>query len=71
MTATRYDGIIHDFVMLHPLAATQAARAATAQGAAHYIDLGRLGGLEAPLASRALPVRPEENTTVYLDLDAP
>jgi acetyl esterase len=32
--ATRYGGIIHDFVMLHPLAATHAARAATAQGAA-------------------------------------
>lgn len=34
VTATRYEGIIHDFVMLHPLAGTQAARAATAQGAA-------------------------------------
>ncbi|MGW4995732.1 alpha/beta hydrolase [Streptomyces mirabilis] len=34
VTATRYGGIIHDFVMLHPLAATNAARAATAQGAA-------------------------------------
>jgi acetyl esterase/lipase len=34
VTATRYGGIIHDFVMLHPLAATHAARAATAQGAA-------------------------------------
>ncbi len=34
VTAVRYGGIIHDFVMLHPLAATQAARAATAQGAA-------------------------------------
>jgi acetyl esterase len=34
VTATRYGGIIHDFVMLHPLAATEAARAATAQGAA-------------------------------------
>src|SRR3954454_3113702 len=33
VTATRYGGIIHDFVMLHPLAATHAARAATAQGA--------------------------------------
>ncbi|MDT7784882.1 MAG: acetyl esterase [Pseudonocardiales bacterium] len=34
VTATRYGGIIHDFVMLHPLAGTRAARAATAQGAA-------------------------------------
>ncbi|MEA2160486.1 MAG: acetyl esterase [Solirubrobacteraceae bacterium] len=34
VTATRYGGIIHDFVMLHPLAATHAARAATTQGAA-------------------------------------
>ncbi len=34
VTATRYGGIIHDFVMLHPLAATNAARAATEQGAA-------------------------------------
>jgi acetyl esterase len=33
VTATRYEGIIHDFVMLHPLAGTQAAKAATAQGA--------------------------------------
>jgi acetyl esterase len=31
---TRYGGIIHDFVMLHPLAGTHAAQAATAQGAA-------------------------------------
>jgi acetyl esterase len=35
VTATRYGGIIHDFVMLHPLARTNAARAATAQGAAY------------------------------------
>jgi acetyl esterase len=34
VTATRYGGIIHDFVMLHPLADTHAARAATTQGAA-------------------------------------
>jgi acetyl esterase len=34
VTATRYAGIIHDFVMLHPLADTHAARAATTQGAA-------------------------------------
>ena len=33
VTAVRYGGIIHDFVMLHPLAGTHAARAATAQGA--------------------------------------
>jgi acetyl esterase len=35
VTATRYGGIVHDFVMLHPLAGTNAARAATAQGAAY------------------------------------
>jgi acetyl esterase len=34
VTATRYGGIIHDFVMLHPLAETHAAKAATTQGAA-------------------------------------
>jgi len=34
VTAVRYGGIIHDFVMLHPLAGTHAARSATAQGAA-------------------------------------
>ena len=34
VTATRYGGIIHDFVMLHPLAATHAARTATTKGAA-------------------------------------
>jgi acetyl esterase/lipase len=34
VTQTRYGGIIHDFVMLHPLAGTRAAKAATAQGAA-------------------------------------
>jgi acetyl esterase/lipase len=34
VTAARYGGIIHDFVMLHPLAGTNAARAATTQGAA-------------------------------------
>ena len=38
VTATRYEGIIHDFVMLHPLAETQAAKAATAQGAAFLRD---------------------------------
>jgi acetyl esterase/lipase len=34
VTQARYGGIIHDFVMLHPLAGTHAAKAATAQGAA-------------------------------------
>jgi acetyl esterase len=34
VTATRYGGIIHDFVVLHPLAGTNSARAATAQSAA-------------------------------------
>ena len=34
VTQARYGGIIHDFVMLHPLADTHAAKAATAQGAA-------------------------------------
>jgi acetyl esterase/lipase len=34
VTQTRYGGIIHDFVMLHPLAGTHAATAATTQGAA-------------------------------------
>jgi acetyl esterase len=34
VTQICYGGIIHDFVMLHPLAGTHAARAATAQGAA-------------------------------------
>jgi acetyl esterase len=38
VTATRYGGIIHDFVMLHPLADTYAARAATSQGAAFLRD---------------------------------
>ncbi len=38
VTATRYGGIIHDFVMLHPLAATHAARTATTQGAAFLRD---------------------------------
>ena len=31
VTATRYEGIIHDFVMLNPLRDTHAAKAATAQ----------------------------------------
>ncbi len=38
VTQTRYGGIIHDFVMLHPLAGTHAAKAATAQGAAFLRD---------------------------------
>jgi acetyl esterase len=38
VTQTRYGGIIHDFVMLHPLAGTHAANAATAQGAAFLRD---------------------------------
>lgn len=38
VTQTRYGGIIHDFVMLHPLAGTHAAQAATAQGAAFLRD---------------------------------
>jgi acetyl esterase len=33
VTSTRYNGTMHDFVMLNPLADTQAARAAIAQGA--------------------------------------
>jgi acetyl esterase len=38
VTQTRYGGIIHDFVMLHPLASTHAAKAATTQGAAFLRD---------------------------------
>jgi acetyl esterase/lipase len=38
VTQARYGGIIHDFVMLHPLAGTHAAKAATAQGAAFLRD---------------------------------
>lgn len=34
VTSTRYNGTIHDFVMLNPLAASNAARAAITQGAA-------------------------------------
>ena len=34
VTATRYEGTIHDFVMLNALAATHTARTATAQAAA-------------------------------------
>jgi acetyl esterase len=33
VTSTRYNGTMHDFVMLNPLAKTQAARSAIAQGA--------------------------------------
>jgi acetyl esterase/lipase len=38
VTATRYAGIIHDFVMLNALADTNAAKAATAQAAAFLRD---------------------------------
>ena len=38
VTATRYAGIIHDFMMLNALADTNAARAATAQAAAFLRD---------------------------------
>lgn len=38
VTATRYGGIIHDFVMLNALKDTQAAKAATAQAAAFLKD---------------------------------
>jgi acetyl esterase/lipase len=51
VTATRYEGIIHDFVMLHPLAETQAAKAATALGLrppSLSNDLGREAGRTAP-----------------------
>jgi len=34
VAAVRYTGTIHDFVMLHALKDTSAARAATAQGGA-------------------------------------
>jgi acetyl esterase len=32
VTAERYEGIVHDFVMINALRDTQAAKAATAQG---------------------------------------
>ena len=35
VTTTRYDGIIHDFMMLNPLSGTQATRAAIAQAISH------------------------------------
>jgi acetyl esterase/lipase len=38
VTATRYAGIIHDFMMLNALAETNGARAATAQAAAFLHD---------------------------------
>jgi hypothetical protein len=38
VTATRYAGIIHDFMLLNALAETNAARAATAQAAAFLHD---------------------------------
>ena len=34
VTTVRYDGITHDFMMLNPLSATHATRAAVAQAAA-------------------------------------
>jgi acetyl esterase len=46
VTQTRYAGIIHDFVMLHPLAGTHAARAATAQGAAFLRETLHLTRME-------------------------
>jgi acetyl esterase len=39
VTATRYGGIIHDFMMLNALANSNAARGATAQAAAFLRDL--------------------------------
>ena len=38
VTAIRYEGIIHDFVMLNALGDTNAARAAIAQAAAFLHD---------------------------------
>jgi acetyl esterase len=54
VTQTRYGGIIHDFVMLHPLAGTHAAKAATIQGAAFLRD--------ALHGSRQLPRASPSNT---------
>jgi acetyl esterase/lipase len=44
VTAVRYEGIIHDFVMLNALADTQAARAATAQAGQTLHDALHNGG---------------------------
>jgi acetyl esterase/lipase len=38
VTATRYEGIIHDFVMLHPLAETNASKAAITQAVGFLRD---------------------------------
>jgi acetyl esterase len=38
MTTVRYDGTIHDFMMLNPLADTNATRAAIAQASAVLRD---------------------------------
>jgi acetyl esterase/lipase len=38
ITTVRYDGIIHDFMMLNPLRDTQAARSATKQAVATLRD---------------------------------
>ena len=35
VTTVRYDGAIHDFMMLNPLSETRATRAAIAQAIAH------------------------------------
>ena len=44
VTTVRYDGIIHDFMMLNPLSHTNAARAAIAQAIAVLRDaLGTAG----------------------------
>jgi acetyl esterase len=37
VTSTRYNGTMHDFVMLNPLAKTEAAKAAIAQGASQLL----------------------------------
>ena len=38
VTTVRYDGTIHDFMLLNPLSETKAARAAIAQAAAFLRD---------------------------------
>jgi acetyl esterase len=38
VTAVRYAGIVHDFVMVNALRDTRAAKAATAQGAQFLFD---------------------------------
>jgi hypothetical protein len=49
----RRNPLIHDFVMLHPLAGTNAARAATAQGAAFLRDA--LHGNQHDSVARGVP----------------